>query len=39
MIQYRLIKEYQEVKIKFSHNEKHSNFKGFEYYDSFPEFC
>jgi hypothetical protein len=39
MIQYRLIKEYPgSPKLEFSHNEKHSNFKGFEYYDSFPEF-
>jgi hypothetical protein len=38
MIQYR-IKEYPgSPKLEFSHNEKHSNFKGFEYYDSFPEF-
>jgi hypothetical protein len=35
MIQYRLIKEYPgSPKLEFSHNEKHSNFKGFEYYDS-----
>jgi hypothetical protein len=34
MIQYRLIKEYPgSPKLEFSHNEKHSNFKG-EYYDS-----
>jgi hypothetical protein len=37
MIQYRLIKRISKSP-RISHNEKHSNFKGFEYYDSFPEF-
>jgi len=39
MIQYKLIKEYPGgPKLPFASNGRHSNFKGFEYYDSFPEF-